>query len=85
MGNWETLGKHVCTMNVSGKRLPCLVDVYRPEFSPSQQALGGLSLTLLRGNLLVCQQDLSELQIPFSVHPLTLVKLGDVVLQQLAY
>ena len=28
IGNWETLGKHPRTMNVSGKMLPRFVDVY---------------------------------------------------------
>ena len=46
---------------------------------------GGLSLHLLRGNLLACKQDLRKIHIPFSVHPLTLVKLSEVISQQTAY
>ena len=42
-------------------------------------------LTLLRGNLLACKQSIRNLQIPFGVHPLTLVKLSEVILQQTAY
>ena len=36
MGNWETLMKQARTMNVSGKMLPCVVDIIEtdwPEFS----------------------------------------------------
>ena len=46
----------------------------------------GLSLTFLRGNLLACKQGLRKLQTPFSVKPLILVKLSEVIfLQQTAY
>ena len=46
----------------------------------------GLSLTLSRWDLHACKQGLSKkLQIPFSVHQLTLVKLSEVILQQTAY
>ena len=40
---------------------------------------GGLSLIFLRGNLLACKQCLRKVQIPFSVQPLTLVKLRKVI------
>ena len=46
---------------------------------------GGLSLTLLRGNLLACKQGLSKLQNPFSLAQLTIVKLSEVILQQTGY
>ena len=46
---------------------------------------GGLSLTLLRGNLLACKQGVRKFEIPFGVHPLTLLKLSEVILQQEAY
>ena len=46
---------------------------------------GGLSLTFLRGSLLACKQGLGKLQIPFNVHPLTLTKLSEVILEQTAY
>ena len=76
-------------MNVSGKMLLVLltfIETDRPEFSLKHFACkGGQSLTLLRGNLLACKQGLRKLQIPFSVHPLTLVKLSEVILQQRAY
>ena len=58
----------------------------RPEFSLKHFACEGeQSLTPLRGNLLACKQGLRKLQIPFSVHPLTLVKLSEVNFQQTAY
>ena len=39
MGNWKTLGKHACAMNVSGKMILVLlgqtfIETDRPEFSP---------------------------------------------------
>ena len=62
------------------------IETDRPEFSLKHFACkGGQSLTLLRGNLLACKQGLRKLQIPFSVHPLTLVELSEVILQQTAY
>ena len=44
-----------------------------------------LSLTLLRTNPPDCKQSFTKLQIPFSVHALTLIKLGEVILQQTGY
>ena len=83
MGNWETLGKHARGMNVSSSfYCPFL----KPHHTLKQFASKGvLSLTLLRGNLLACEQGLSKLQIPFSVPQLTIVKLSEVILQQTAY
>ena len=81
MGSWETcgtLGKHACAVNDSRKVLP-----YLKHFA----CKGGLSLTLLIGNLLACKQGLwlRKLQISISVHPLTLrVKLREVILQRTA-
>ena len=78
MGNWEKLGKHGRAVNVSGKTLPRLFKltalssvlgskVTLPEHFSCK---GGLSLTLLIGNLLACKQGFN-LQILFCVHPLT--------------
>ena len=90
--NTYCFGKHARTLNISGKTLARFVDVLlkltgqssvsgsRAEpYLKNFACKGGLCLTLLRGNLLACKQGLRKLQVPFSVHPLTLVKLCEVL------
>ena len=81
----------VCSRNCSQKLDECSLARARNIFASARMlgfalkiaSKGGLSLTLMRGYLLACKQDLRKLQISFSVHPLILVKLSEV--QQTAY
>ena len=67
MGNWETSGKHARAMNVSRNAASsfcwCLLKLTALSSVPGSRVIlylkhfackGGLSLTLLRGNLLAC-------------------------------
>ena len=78
-------------MNVSRKCFLVLltfIETDRLEFSPRWQGnptsnislvkAGYLSVTFLKGNLLAYKHGLRKLQIPFSVHPVALVKLNEV-------
>ena len=95
IGNWETLGKNARAMNVSGKMLPRFVNVYWnwPARVHSQVSKSRVTrpwnISLVKaglgGNLLACEQGLRKLQIPFSVRPLTRVKLIEVILQKTVY
>ena len=97
LANWETFEKHARAMKVAGKTLPRFADILlkltgqssvpgsRVPFLQHFACKGGLSLTLLTGNLLACKQGLRKLQISFSVHQLTHVKLSEVILHQTAY